>query len=735
MEKNGEWVEGRIPASFGPIEGLTHALDQYNREGRGDPDQVYPVSVGLLRGDAKSFAARVAEFTRAVNESGFLGKSLKLPIVAIPPFHLGDNPNTGKYEKGDLKQSPDQKSAPETVEPNWISLLVTADFLMLLSVPDGVVQLENPINDVWQFSLSQHLPGDAIPSDANGDVVPLPDITLPNARPTKGIVITAVIDDGLPIANARFRAALTDSRVAYAWVQDGKFRPSGSHVHYGREFDKLDIDAVLNDAVVAGQVDEDKFYRLSGITNYADQPGRTRLGHRYTHGSNVLDQAAGYDWDTPPSFKSNPIIAVQLPQSVTADTSGLSLDAYVQDALHYILDRADRIAADLCDDSGQLPLVINFSYGYIAGPHDGTSPLEVLMDRIIKDRNAEREITAITLPAGNSRQVMCHGVIRGCKPGGPAHPDTLTWHVLPDDRTPSYAVLYMPVSVGPPASSRVKVRIKTPTGALSPALPEISGLSWEWRIETGPVLAKLSYQYLGLPTARGRFVITIHPTAQLDPNKPTVPSGNWLIGIENISLAADEIIEAYIQRDDTSFGYVERGRQSHFLDPDYERYTVQGMPVDTDNADAYVKRDGTLNGLATGHETAVIAGFDRIYGQPALYSAAGPALKDAAGTPGRVGPNVMGVSDTTRVHVGVLGAATRSGGVFGLSGTSVAAPEIARKIAHSMADGSWTGTPLLGSWVVSPLPPYWPNPLEPSRAGAGRVLTKPIYDVARVEQP
>ena len=735
MEKDSQWVEGRAPSGFGPVESLTLAFDANNPDERFGPDMVYPIRVGLVTGDAQSFVEKVEKFTRAVNASEIFGKPIENPVLAIPPFHLpmkGD----GYDQKGETKQAPPdsqgQQDGPpdDGIDPEWISLLVTGDFLLLLSVPANAIEAENPIGDVWQFDLSLPVPLDALPEDAEGAFEPLPAVSVPDGPPPTEFVVTAVIDDGLPIANTRFRRAMLDSRVAYAWVQDGKHRGGGSHVHYGREFTKAQIDGLLASSVVGSQVDEDKFYRDAKITDFGAKHGRTRLAARFTHGANVMDQGAGYEIGAAEFPGDNPIISVQLPAAVTADTSGLSLDGYVQDALLYILDRADRIAKDL--GGNKVNLVINFSYGFIAGPHDGTHPLELLMDGILKKRNAKHQITAITLPAGNSRQSMCHGQVKGCNKGGPTIPSSLTWHVLPDDRTPSYGILYMPTTIGAPTSSRVQMRLRTPTGVLSPPLPEQNGMAWEWRINGGPVLAKLSYQYIGHPTHRGRFVVAVRPTRALKPDTPTVPSGNWEILVENVSLGSDEVIECYIQRDDTPFGFVGRGRQSHFLDPNYQRYTVQGAPVDHDSPAAYVKRNGTLNGLATGHRTAVMGGFDRVYGQPALYSAAGPALPDAHGTPPRTGPNVAGISDTTRVHFGVFGATTRSGSVFALNGTSVASPQIGRRIAVEMANGNWSGVSDIDDWVDVG-PPYWPNPLEASRVGKGRVLTNAIYPVRRVD--
>lgn len=730
MEKVREWVEAEVHSAFSPVDALTVAYDQENPKARYEPGKVFPIMIGLRRGDAESFAAKVENFTQAVNKSGVMGRPMDDPIVAIPPYYV--QPDYGKPGK-EQQSAEAQKSAEQPRNLVWINLLVSGDFLMMLSLPSEAIEAENPVNDVWQFELGLPLSEDALPDEFEGGFEPLPEVIVPDGPPPKDFVVTAIIDDGLPIANTRFRNSMLDSRVEYAWVQDGIFRGTGSHVANGREFDKSQIDDLLDKSVVGGQVDEDRFYRLAKITEFGIKKGHTRLAARFTHGANVMDQAAGYGAGDPDMPGDNPIIAVQLPAATTADTSGLSLNGNVVDALHYILHRADLIAKKR--GTNKVNLVINFSYGFIAGPHDGTHPLEIMMDKLLKKRNAHHPITAITLPAGNSRQSMCHGQIKGCNSGGPTTPAALTWHILPDDRTPSYGVCYMPTTPTVPATSRVEMRMVLPDGTGSPFIKEISGSAWEYREGgTGPVLAKISYQYVSGPTKRGRFVVAVRPTMTLTAGKPIINSGNWKIEIKNNCLKSDEVIEAYIQRDDTPFGFVGKGRQSHFVDPDYQRYTVQGAPVDHDSPDAYVKRSGTLNGLATGHETIVMGGFDRVYGKPALYSAAGPTLADAAGTPGRDGPDVAGISDTTRVTQGVLGGGTRSGAVFALNGTSVAGPQIGRKIAQVMAKGTWSGNADVATWVTEPGPPYWP-PVKETRVGAGRVVTKALYPIARVDAP
>jgi hypothetical protein len=133
------------------------------------------------------------------------------------------------------------------------------------------------------------------------------------------------------------------------------------------------------------------------------------------------------------------------------------------------------------------------------------------------------------------------------------------------------------------------------------------------------------------------------------------------------------------------YGYRRRGRQSRFVDAEYERFDHAGRPVDSDN-DSYIKRDGTLNGIATGERTVVVGGYRGSDRSVADYSAGGDDEKTVRG------PDALAVSERSAARPGILAAGTRSGGSkFALSGTSVAAPQVSGWIAKQMARGEYFG--------------------------------------------
>ncbi len=70
---------------------------------------------------------------------------------------------------------------------------------------------------------------------------------------------------------------------------------------------------------------------------------------------------------------------MQLPGTVAWDTSGFGKEMFMLSALHYIFNLASEIAR-ACDCEGELPLVVNFSYGWTVGRHDGQSEMEIAIE-------------------------------------------------------------------------------------------------------------------------------------------------------------------------------------------------------------------------------------------------------------------------------------------------------------------------------------------------------------------
>ena len=544
---------------------------------------------------------------------------------------------------------------------------------------------------------------------------PVADTVMISGAAEPGVVVTGVIDDGLAFAHERFRHR-QGTRIEYFWNQDGG------------EILKRRIDKLTGDTARLGLVDEDRIYQESGHLDFR-RTGHKSLARRVAHGTHVMDLACGFNSTEPPPddlpAENRPIIGVQLPAATTGDTSGGTLAVHVLDGLRYILNRADAIARRR--GSGPLPVVVNLSYSLTAGPHDGSSILECAIDDLIQCRNAFTQKQAkgasrkvggkaasfvVVLPSGNSRQSRCHARF----PLKNGHTRSLQWRVQPDDRTPSYLEIWLPEKVA--NNTKLRIEITPPAGPKSPFVhkDEIH----VWRSPGGDVLCEVVY-LTGVRRKRRRdmILVALAPTTSLDGKEDVAPSGLWTVSLQNISgskAKGEVLLEAWIQRDDTAYGYRIRGRQSRFVDAAYEYRDDTGRIVDKDNRRSYVKRDGTVNAIATGKHTVVAGGFTRKDWLPARYS--------AGGARGRRGPDVMMVSDDSRVCRGLLGAGARSGRAVAMNGTSVAAPQLTAWLALQMARGSADLRGKLARLAGSQENLRQPPRLDHARGGAGRIASE-----------
>ncbi|MFD2205914.1 S8 family serine peptidase [Kiloniella antarctica] len=505
-------------------------------------------------------------------------------------------------------------------------------------------------------------------------------------------VVIGVIDDGIAFVNRRFQSELGKSRVDFAWVQDGD-AIAGSDVAFGREYTRGQIESALAEHTDdLGSTDEAALYRALGLTDSRRVMPNT-LDNKASHGSHVLDLAAGADYDKHASevLEEDRIITVQVPAAVTWDTSGIGLDMFILSGVHYILERADRIAPGL-------PVVINFSYGVFGGPHDGTALLEKAIDEIVAARNERVAPTSVVLPAGNHYLERSHAVVAESdflkEPVGFCD---LPWRVQPNDRTSSYLEIWMPKENY--VDGDISVEVIPPGGIAS---QKLSGV-----VDTAVVLnhgiqsiARLSYDRhtpLDREDERGRFMLTLAPTevrndqdVSIKQLKPAL-SGLWIVRLIKSSGKASEgkmmpeSIHARIQRDTSPFGYPALGRQSYFDEPAYKVYGAMGKLELEDNS-SIIKRSGSYNGLATGEVPIVVGGHVESTGKPAIYS--GNQSTNVGYPTSSVGPFVSAESDRSPVFRGIQASGVRSGVSVALDGTSVAAPIVTRRVAETLKVGS-----------------------------------------------
>lgn len=546
-------------------------------------------------------------------------------------------------------------------------------------------------------------------------------------------VVSGIIDDGLAYAHEQFRlknpkTGVETTRVAYFWDQDD---PSINvpQVQYGRELTKAGlsgipgIDKYVAYATHLGLVDEDQVYRETNELNFNNAEYKT-LGWRAAHGTHVMHIACGFK---PEDNRSDrPIVGVQLPKRAVEDTSGGSLSRHILDGLRYILWRADQIALDLPGASPALPVVVNVSYGNLAGPHDGTSILEAAIDNLILNRRMKAPIDVV-LPAGNGYLAACHAQFSLKPTGAQGSTQRLTWRIQPDDLRASSMQIWLP------DTADITVKITTPTGSVSPSIG-IGKPAYTWQAGND-VLCQALYLSPAATGSRAMINITVARTATHLPKKAVAPSGLWQVDVTRVRVDGTTPVtfDAWIQRGDTAYGYHIRGRQSRFEDPNYTVFDIHGRPEQDDakNPDAYIKRKGTLSAFATGTQSVVAGGFIRNGGfirapgairsdwEVAKYSASGPFTS-------REGPDAATPSEDSPGCYGRLAAGTRSGSIVRIAGTSVAAPQIARMIADNMATGGAPDRTTVQTWAGK-ADPNPPPQLDP-RIGAGRIPCPPVVD-------
>lgn len=586
-----------------------------------------------------------------------------------------------------------------------------------------------------------------------GDVVepPLPDSvsakSTPGPIPKDCPVIIATIDDGIGIANHRFRTE-TGTRIKHFLDLALIGKPKGGvNELLGRSWKGADIENLL------GQ-DEEQIYRVLGLID-PRRDLRQPLRAAVTHGTHVLDLAAGYDWQNKVEAEKavkRPIIAVQFPTQVAENRSDTWLPLCLKRALDWILVKADELSAKISKEfnyvapDGQpsrLPLVVNGSFASMAGPQDGYSDVEIRIAQFVKTYrggDGREDLCTFVLAAGNSLQLRAAAQMDI----PPRKSEEILLRVLPDDKTPNFVQIWLPKVGGHPQQPQVKVSLVPPRDAPVNEQPAV-----EWKIGKDPAgrldgavewkigrhaRARIYYQRFPRPGGRSRECITIatRPTADDQVSQPVVlvPSGSWKIRIKNTSDRQLRDIDLRVHRDDPGMYSRSGARQPYFDDPKYEIfYPGSGRIINDELKDPTcgprVTRQGTLSSYAYAEGVLVVGGYRLSDRQPATYSSSGrrpsnctkdakgssvdgpdlaavakesPALagsssandvhyrtKDADGK--RLdGPDLAAVSERSPAVPGVLAAGTYSGSVAILTGTSVAAPQVTRALADQIAN-------------------------------------------------
>ncbi len=474
-----------------------------------------------------------------------------------------------------------------------------------------------------------------------------------------------VIDVGCAFAHAKYcstpvPAAAPASRVKHVWDQSAARKPERAAAKQPRwaAADKLGYGAELDEAALQAALgawpDEPQCYSAVGMAPLQER--------RVLHGLGVLDLMAGRPSpllagppppkNPPDSAAALPIAFVQLESLESRDTTLSSLGVHVLDGMRWMLDRVENQAGKR---DPYRKLVVNLSYGGLAGPHDGSSVLECALDELIEKRGN----LAVVMSAGNSYdpERATHAKIDVSSD----NPGSIHWRAQPDDPTDNFLEIWFPGT----DVADVQLRVTAPGGVRSG--PLLADSTWLLREAgaSGPVLAGAMFRsHAANGEKRAMFLLALQPSEPRGGGPARAPAGTWKVEIEN-SRAASQEVHAWIERDDYVSGNLKRRQQSSLIDP----------------GDGSVTTDHGMSSIAHGRHTVVVGGYCLADRKAADETASGPGL----GAGARQGPDISAPSDEARSTPGLLVSGATTGAAIRMSGTSAAAPSVARWVANWFA--------------------------------------------------
>ena len=207
------------------------------------------------------------------------------------------------------------------------------------------------------------------------------------------------------------------------------------------------------------------------------------------------------------------------------------------------------------------------------------------------------------------------------------------------------------------------------------------------------------------------WLLMVEPTkiAADGPTTLVAEHGDWTVKVSSIDIGAQ--VHGYVARSDPNLGVRTGARLSYFIDPSWEmkhsaEASCEYAEGEFDKTGSLVECYGTLNGIATAKDSSVhvASGYILANGRKSPYSSAGPARSGPL--PHRSGPDYALPCDEFYALQGIRAGGNRSGSVFRLTGTSTAAPQLARHLSDP------------------PLPPATSIPADPdeiAKRGSGNI--------------
>lgn len=508
------------------------------------------------------------------------------------------------------------------------------------------------------------------PVDIGDDASDLPS-GFTTEHPTAPVV--AIIDDGIGFLNKAFQNG-KDTRFGACWIQaQERIAKNKNSVLLGKVLQQSDIDDILAVEVL------DEAHQYARINDELVDFGAHRsTDFAFSHGTHVLDLAAGAgDANLGQNDFSEvakwPLLAVQLPSESVADSSGMRLETHMVMGVRWILAQM-KAHYKKCD---MPPLIINISFGLMAGPKNGTRFSEY---QIAKEL-AHFPKTQVVYAYGNGGQSNMVAVLKSSGETG-THVD---WLIQPDNFSSSFVEIMAKNCDDLPKT--LEIEITTPDGeGISGPIPlvdrfvDIGGSARLYHV--GKRLVDPD-ENIYRPA---HLALAVAPTAAKRIRDTLAVAGAWRIAISGQGAEGQDII-LQVQRGDTVTGYKTQSRQSYFAtarawSDAKQDYSAPGV----DGTVTYAGTNSAMTTVHNAHELSVRCRIHTVGGavkdgetaKPAPYTAMG------AGWSGG-GPTDSSVSEEGNFNSGILASGTLSGSVRPLSGTSAAAPQVTRALAHIAA--------------------------------------------------
>ncbi len=473
-------------------------------------------------------------------------------------------------------------------------------------------------------------------------------------------VVAAVIDDFVAFNHSEFLAPDGSSRIAWLWDQNHTLASPVSggqtplHFTYGKE---------ARPGATAGGGQLPPNYRGAALRRAHHGTavaglfcGKTSPWHRLTRfdpNRSAARQVAALD-----AASTAPIVAVHLPRETVKDTSGSSLPPQILDGLHYILSKCDPAAR----------IVVNISYGGIAGPHDGTSLLEMAIRELVELMD---DRLLVVLPVGNSREAMCHARLN-LKPD---QRERLAWKLPPDSDTPGLMEIWFPDST----VDGVLISLTSPDGHCTVRSTAQGSVQALHDPATGNLVGMIQFDRASaLGQGRAMALLVLAPTLAAGNRPAASQHGLWQVDIDSKDRQIDNV-QVWIERNDAAPGQRKRRRQSRVSEPGYNAFgQVPGLPVDRPNGQ--VKRSGTTSNIASSLYAETIGGYRLSDLTLAPYSSGGhpPHVR---------GPFALAPSEESASLRGLRVIGQGAGDSVRMAGTSLAAPIWARFLFNEFAAG------------------------------------------------